>query len=192
MVTIIAKTISRGVLMIGMLFSINLLLYGASYPGGGFVGGVLFICGIALVYVTYGMKYINTRLRPNWSAWVAYGLLFASLTAIAPMLVNHNYFRSAFEFFHVEFFGIHIGHIELASAMMFDIGVYFTVIGSLLFILTTIALDKVKEPTSFFVKISDHSDPAGNPDETGEVDLKPKNPAHAAQAAETTKTEGSK
>jgi len=180
MVTIIAKTISRGVLVLTMLFSIYLLLYGGNYPGGGFVGGVLFICGIALVYVTYGMKYINARLRPNWLVWVGYGLLFASLTAIAPMIVNHNYFRSAFEFFHFELFGIHIGHIELASAMMFDIGVYFAVIGSLLFILTSIASDKVNVPASVSVQI----DPAGHPDETGEMDLKPKTPAHVTSAAE--------
>jgi len=189
MVTIIAKTISRGVLVISMLFSIYLLLYGGNYPGGGFVGGVLFICGIALIYVTYGMKYINARLRPNWLAWVGYGLLFASLTAIVPMIIGHNYFRSAFEFYHVELYGIHIGHIELASAMMFDIGVYFTVIGSLLFILSSISSDKVKVPDSVFVQISDQS---GAADETEEMDLKPKNPAHVMPAAEKTKPEGPK
>ena len=146
MSTVIAKTISRAVLIICILFSVYLLLNGGNYPGGGFVGGVLFACGIALVYITYGMNYMNARLKPSWIDWVAYGLLFASLTAIAPMFVNHRYFRSAFDFFHLEILGINFGHIELVSSMFFDIGVYFTVIGVLLFIITSIASDKTAEP----------------------------------------------
>ncbi|MDV0446781.1 hypothetical protein MsAg5_06370 [Methanosarcinaceae archaeon Ag5] len=148
MTTIIAKTISKACLVICLLFSIYLLLNGGNYPGGGFVGGVLFVCGIALVYVTYGMRYINVRLQPDWLGWVGYGLLFASLTALAPLFVGHNYFRSAFDDFPIEILGIHIGHIELVSSMYFDIGVYFTVIGGLLFILTNIASDKVKAKES--------------------------------------------
>jgi len=174
--------------LISILFSIYLMLSGANYPGGGFVGGVLFACGIALMYVVYGMKYINAKLRPNWLIWTGYGLLFASLTAITPMLVNHNYFRSAFELFHLELLGIHIGHLEVASAMMFDIGVYFAVIGALLFIITSIASDKVKEPAPVSVKVSDQ---AGSL-ETEETDLKPKTPAWVMQTAETSKTEESK
>ncbi|WNY29267.1 hypothetical protein MmiEs2_14920 [Methanimicrococcus stummii] len=171
MSTIIAKTISRAVLIVAMLFSIYLLLNGGNFPGGGFVGGVLFVCAIALVYVTYGMKYINNRLKPNWLSWAAYGLLFASITAIAPMLVGHNYFRSAFDHYHLELFGIHIGTIELLSSMFFDIGVYFTVIGALLFILTNIASDKTQETEETG---PDHADMLG---EGEEYSLKPKAPA---------------
>ncbi|WNY25752.1 MnhB domain-containing protein [Methanolapillus millepedarum] len=144
MTTIIAKTISKACLVICLFFSIYLLLNGGNYPGGGFVGGVLFVCGIALVYVTYGMRYINVRLQPDWLGWVGYGLLFASVTALAPLFVGHNYFRSAFDDFPIEILGIHIGHIELISSMYFDVGVYFAVIGGLLFILTNIASDKVR------------------------------------------------
>jgi Multisubunit Na+/H+ antiporter, MnhB subunit len=173
MSTIIAKTIARGVLVISLLFSIYLLLKGGNYPGGGFVGGVLFVCAIALIYVTYGMKYINNKLKPDWIAWVAYGLLFASVTAIAPMFANHKYFRSAFEFFHLEFLGIDFGHIEIISSMYFDIGVYFTVIGALLFILTSIESDKVKESETFE---SDHAGKLGEEEYT----IKPKAPKHAS------------
>ena len=184
MSTVIAKTISRAVLIICILFSIYLLLNGGNYPGGGFVGGVLFACGIALVYVTYGMNYMNARLKANWMDWVAYGLLFASLTAITPMFVHHRYFRSAFDFFHLDFFGINFGHIELVSSMFFDIGVYFTVIGVLLFIITSIASDKTAE-----------SETVNSGIELPEYTLKPKMPDSSAPAAEQheyLKTEESK
>lgn len=143
MSTIIVKTTSRAVLIVALLFSIYLLLNGANYPGGGFNGSVLFVCAIVLVYVTYGAKYINNKLRPNWIAWAAYGLIFASVTAIAPMLVGHHYLRSAFEIHRIGFQGIHIGTIEILSSMYFEFGIYFTVIGSLLFILTRMATDEV-------------------------------------------------
>jgi len=171
MSTIIAKTISKGCLIPCLLFSIYLLLNGGNYPGGGFVGGVLFVCSIAMIYITYGMKYINARLKPNWWIWFTYGLLFASITACAPFIANHNYFRSAFEFFHIEMFGIHIGEIELISSMYFDVGIYFVVIGSLLFILTSIADDKVKEPR--VVDVEERLETLGE----GEMTLKPKAPA---------------
>ncbi|MBZ3936132.1 MnhB domain-containing protein [Methanimicrococcus blatticola] len=170
MSTVIVKTMARAVLIVAILFSIYLLLNGANVPGGGFVGGVLFVCAIALVYVAYGMKYINNRLKPDYLSWVAYGLLFASITAIAPMIVNHNYFRSAFTHYHLEIFGIHIGEIELLSSMFFDIGVYFTVIGALLFILTNIASDKIKETDE---SESDRADLLG---ESEDFSLKPKAP----------------
>lgn len=181
MSTVIVKTMARAVLIVAILFSIYLLLNGANVPGGGFVGGVLFVCAIALVYVAYGMKYINNRLKPDYLSWIAYGLLFASITAIAPMIVNHNYFRSAFTHYTLEIFGIHIGEIELLSSMFFDIGVYFTVIGALLFILTNIASDRVKEPEE---PVPDKADLLGEGDE---YSLKPKAPAKTENTTEESK-----
>jgi multicomponent Na+:H+ antiporter subunit B len=140
---------ARAVLIVALLFSIYLLLNGANVPGGGFVGGVLFVCAIALMYVAYGMKYINNRLKPDYLSWIAYGLLFASVTAIAPMLVGHTYFRSVFTHYSLEIFGIHIGQIELLSSMFFDIGVYFTVIGAFLLAFANIASDQVKKTEDF-------------------------------------------
>jgi multisubunit Na+/H+ antiporter MnhB subunit len=182
MSTIIAKTISRAVLITALLFSIYLLLNGANYPGGGFNGGVLFVCAIVLVYVTYGARYINNKLRPNWLAWATYGLLFASITAIAPMIVGHNYLRSAFDIRYVSLYDIHIGTVEVLSAMFFDFGIYFAVIGSLLFILTKISADEVVE----------HGDnyPPDRADQIGEVEdysLKPKAPPKIETPAEESK-----
>jgi multicomponent Na+:H+ antiporter subunit B len=54
------------------------------------------------------------------------------------MFVGHNFFRSAVEFVHLPF----IGELELVSAALFDLGVYFVVIGSLLFIFKSVGDDK--------------------------------------------------
>lgn len=146
MTTIIAQTISKAVFVICVMFSINLFLHGANYPGGGFIAGVLLVCGIVLMYVVFGVNRSDKIFFQDWIGWVGFGLLFASLSAVAPMFVNHHYFRSAFNTVHLDYADISFGELEFASSMMFDAGVYFVVIGGLVFILTQIAGDKYSPP----------------------------------------------
>jgi len=143
--TVITKTIAKICLMVDMLYSIDLLLIGGNRPGGGFIGGVLAACGIALIYVAYGLDDVKKIWNPDWHTWFGYGLLFASITAWSPLFAGHNYFRSAFDFIPVVVGGIHLGEIELVSSMFFDLGVYFVVVGGLLFITTKVGTDKASE-----------------------------------------------
>lgn len=128
MTTIITKMVARICLPLVILFSISLLLAGHNAPGGGFIGGVMFACIISLAYIAYGLEEIKKSYNPNWSSWFGFGLLLAAITAFSPLIFGHNFFRSAVEFLHLPI----AGEIELVSAGVFDIGVYFVVIGSLL------------------------------------------------------------
>lgn len=143
MTTLITKTVSKVVMIFCLIYSIYLLLNGGNYPGGGFIGGVLLVCGVSIVYLAYGSDEINRLIKPQWLNWVGFGLLFASLTALFPLFAGHHYFRSSFADFEIGLAGYHIGTVEFVSSMMFDLGVYFTVVGSLLFIITQIASHKV-------------------------------------------------
>ncbi|MBN2110911.1 MAG: monovalent cation/H+ antiporter subunit B [Methanosarcinaceae archaeon] len=138
MTTTITKTVTRICLPLVILFSISLLLAGHNNPGGGFIGGVMFASVIALTYVVYGLDHIKSFFDPDWGNWFGFGLLLASFTAFAAIPFGHNFFRSAVEFLHLPFFG----EIELVSAGLFDIGVYFVVIGSLLFIFKSVGDDR--------------------------------------------------
>ncbi len=138
MTTIITKTITRICIPLVILFSISLLLAGHNNPGGGFIGGVMFASVIALTYVVYGLDYIKSFFNPDWNKWFGFGLLLASLTAFAAMFVGHNFFRSAVTFIHLPLFG----EVELVSAGLFDIGVYFVVIGALLCIFKNVGDDR--------------------------------------------------
>ncbi|MCM1986776.1 MULTISPECIES: monovalent cation/H+ antiporter subunit B [Methanococcoides] len=137
MTTIITKTITKICIPLVILFSISLLLAGHNNPGGGFIGGVMFASVIAFAYVVFGLRYIKTFFNPDWAKWFGFGLTLASLTAFSAMMFGHNFFRSAVEFVHLPLFG----EIELVSAGLFDIGVYFVVIGSLLFIFKNVGDD---------------------------------------------------
>ncbi|MCD4704015.1 MAG: monovalent cation/H+ antiporter subunit B [Methanosarcinaceae archaeon] len=138
MTTIITKTVTKICIPLIILFSISLLLAGHNNPGGGFIGGVMFVAVIALTYVVFGLKKMKTVFDPHWEKWFAFGLILASITAFTPMIYGHNFFRSAVHFVDLPLFG----EIELVSAGLFDIGVYFVVIGSLLFIFKNVGDDE--------------------------------------------------
>jgi multicomponent K+:H+ antiporter subunit A len=62
----------------------------------------------------------------------AIGVLIATATGLASLLLGYPFLTSAFGHFNLPF----IGEIELASAMLFDLGVYLTVVGATLLILS--------------------------------------------------------
>ncbi|MBP2031297.1 multicomponent Na+:H+ antiporter subunit B [Methanohalophilus levihalophilus] len=138
MTTLITKTVTKICIPLIILFSISLLLAGHNNPGGGFIGGVMFAAVISLTYVVFGLKNMKTIFNPGWDRVFAFGLLLASLTAFAAIPFGHHFFRSAVAFVHLPLFG----EIELVSAALFDTGVYFVVIGSLLYIFKTLGEDK--------------------------------------------------
>lgn len=138
MTTLITKTITKICVPLVILFSISLLLAGHNNPGGGFIGGVMFASIIGLLYVVFGLEQIKEFFNPDWAKWFAFGLLLSCVTAFGAMFVGHNFFRSAVEFVHLPF----IGELELVSAALFDLGVYFVVIGSLLFIFKSVGDDR--------------------------------------------------
>jgi multicomponent Na+:H+ antiporter subunit B len=138
MTTLIAKTITKICIPLVSLFSISLLLAGHNNPGGGFIGGVMFASVISLTYVVFGLEYTKSFFNPSWDKLFGIGLLLASLTAFGAIIFGYNFFRSAFGFIEIPLYG----EIELASATLFDIGVYFVVIGTLLHIFKNVGEDK--------------------------------------------------
>jgi multicomponent Na+:H+ antiporter subunit B len=130
MTTIIAKTVTKACVPIAILFSISLLLGGHNNPGGGFIGGVMFASAISLVYVVFGLDYIRPIYNCKWEKWFAIGLLISVSTGFGAMLFGHHFLRSTFVDLQIPF----IGEVELVSAALFDIGVYFVVLGSILYI----------------------------------------------------------
>ncbi len=60
--------------------------------------------------------------------WVGVGLSIAGLTGAAAFLLGRPFLTSAHGYPYVPW----LGELPLASAAMFDLGVYFTVVGSTL------------------------------------------------------------
>lgn len=143
--TVIARTVTRLVVPIILLTAVALLLQGHNLPGGGFIAGVLTCTAFALVYIIYGRDYLRTQLvraAPDaglltgvvrrYYQTFAFGLVLAVSGGLAFMVVGGNFLEQLVVLVH----DVPIYHeIELASALWFDLGVYFVVVGSILTIL---------------------------------------------------------
>jgi multicomponent Na+:H+ antiporter subunit A len=113
-----------------LMTSLWLLFSGHNRPGGGFVGGLLAGSAIALRYVVGGIREVRgwTRIRP-WTV-LGTGVLLAVGTAIFPLLRGQQVLDVASRSVQLPL----LGDLHLTSALVFDVGVYLTVVGMVLMI----------------------------------------------------------
>lgn len=133
--TVIARTITRLVVPIILLTAVALLLQGHNLPGGGFVGAVLTVTALALVYVIFGADSLaevagrSGRLVGAYRALFAFGLFVALGSGLVPLALGGAFLTQAV--FFVDGLPLY-GELEVATALAFDLGVYMTVVGALL------------------------------------------------------------
>ncbi|HLR72502.1 MAG TPA: Na(+)/H(+) antiporter subunit B [Pseudogracilibacillus sp.] len=119
-------------------FAVYLLLAGHNSPGGGFVGGLTTSAAILLMYMAYGEKTVKKIIPVNFIYFIPLGLIIAILTGLGALLFQAPFLTQTFGIFDIPL----IGEVELATAMLFDLGVYFTVFGTTMTIILTIARDQ--------------------------------------------------
>jgi multicomponent Na+:H+ antiporter subunit B len=146
--TIIAKTVTRTVVPIIAVTAVALLVQGHNLPGGGFIAGVLTATAFVLLYVIYGIDTVRRELvtrsegygllsgpTESYERTFAAGLALAFAAGVAAMFFEVPFLTQAVVF--VEGIPLY-GEMEYASALAFDLGVYFVVVGSLLTILAVV------------------------------------------------------
>jgi multicomponent K+:H+ antiporter subunit A len=121
----------RPLLPLALAVSVFILLRGHNLPGGGFVAGL--VTGVALIlqYLANGIDFAQSRLPRHKTKLLALGLLLAGGTGVASWLFGRPFLTSAHGHITLPL----IGKIELASAMIFDLGVYIVVVTVVLMVL---------------------------------------------------------
>lgn len=127
----IMEVIARPQLPLALLVAIYILLRGHQLPGGGFIAGLITALALVVQYLASGIQWTQARLKIDYRPVIAMGLLCAILTGLASWLFKRPFLTSAFSPIHSPV----LGEFELASAMVFDVGVYLTVIGVVMLIL---------------------------------------------------------
>ncbi len=135
---LILRTMTSLIAFILLGFAVYLLLAGHNSPGGGFVGGLMTSAVIVLLYITHGIDAVNKMIPINFRKIIPYGILIALLTGVGSFIFNVPFLTHTFGSFQFPFFG----EVELATAMLFDLGVYITVLGATITIIYTIASDQ--------------------------------------------------
>ena len=134
---LILKTLAGVAATIIFILSLYLYFTGHFNPGGGFVGGLLCTMALGLAMFTYGIETIEKLLPINYVYIVATGLIFSVGTAISGVLVGKNFFKHHFTHLHLPI----IGEVELHTAAIFDLGVYFVVVGVLMSVILAFGKD---------------------------------------------------
>jgi multicomponent K+:H+ antiporter subunit A len=117
--------VTRLLLPLAVLVSIYLFLRGHNLPGGGFIAGLVLAIALVMQWVANGGTYAAARVRTDFSAWVAWGLLIASGAGVGSWFFGSPFLTSTYDY---PLWPL-VGHVPLASASVFDLGVFLTVVG---------------------------------------------------------------
>ncbi|MDO9488873.1 MAG: MnhB domain-containing protein, partial [Sphingomonadaceae bacterium] len=118
-----------------IVFALYLLIRGHDLPGGGFAAGVTMSIALILQYVASGTRSIEARLQVRPLSWIGVGLLIATATGAGAWLFGYPFLTSWFRYADVPL----IGQVPLASALLFDLGVFILVVGATALVLIALA-----------------------------------------------------
>ncbi|MEP5229908.1 MAG: monovalent cation/H+ antiporter subunit A [Alloalcanivorax sp.] len=131
---LVLVTISRPLLPLALLIAVYIFLRGHNLPGGGFVAGLITSVALVLQYVASGVGWVHSRMPGDYHPVVALGVLLAGLTGVGSWAFGYPFLTSSFTYVSLPV----IGKFELATAMLFDTGVFLTVVGSTLLMLANL------------------------------------------------------
>lgn len=116
-------TLSRLFFFVMLAVSIFILLRGHNEPGGGFVGGLIGASAFATLVLANGVDSARAILRIHPVVLMGVGLALAVLSGLPGLLTDASYLAH---------WWIELGSAHLGTATVFDLGVYFVVLGGIL------------------------------------------------------------
>ncbi len=125
-----------------LVFAVHLFVRGHELPGGGFAAGLTASVALILLYMAGGVRWVEQRVRVAPVQWIATGLLTALATGLGSWVFGYPFLTSWFAYLD---FGP-LGRAPLATAVLFDLGVFILVVGATSLILIAIAHQSLRRP----------------------------------------------
>lgn len=127
--------ISRPLLPLALMVSVFIFLRGHNMPGGGFIAGLITAVALISQYIASGIDWSEKRVTVPYQIVLALGVGIATLTGVGSYALGYPFLTSSFTYVTLPV----VGKFELATAMIFDLGVYLTVVGATLLALTSLS-----------------------------------------------------
>ena len=131
----VPSVIMRWMFPVIIVLAAYLFLRGHDLPGGGFAAGIALAIAFLLQYLGSTVREIEDRLRILPVRWIGLGLLIAAGTGMGAWLFGYPFLTSHAQYLELPL----IGRVPIASAMIFDLGVFLLVVGATVLILVAIA-----------------------------------------------------
>lgn len=129
--SLIFREVCRIVPAFILVFSVVLFFAGHNAPGGGFIAGLMTSVALATLYISFDRRQIQSIRKFSFIKLIPIGLALAILTGGAAVLFGYPFLTSA----HIEPLLPILGEVGLASAALFDLGVYLVVVGATMLVL---------------------------------------------------------
>ncbi|HEY6133725.1 MAG TPA: monovalent cation/H+ antiporter subunit A, partial [Rubrivivax sp.] len=132
------RVAARLVLPMALVVSAYIFWRGHNLPGGGFIAGLVTAVALVLQFMAIGQQRAEALLRGaggrRFTRWIGIGLGTAWLTGVGAFFFGHPFLTSAHGHPSVPV----LGELPLASAALFDLGVYITVVGATMLMLSVL------------------------------------------------------
>ena len=132
------RVAARLVLPLALVVALYIFMRGHNLPGGGFVAGLVTAVALVLQYMALGQTRTEFLLQVQggrrFVRWIGIGLGMAGLTGVGAFVFGQPFLTSAHGYATLPF----LGKLPLATAALFDLGVFITVVGSTLLTLSTL------------------------------------------------------
>ncbi|MFN3460710.1 MAG: MnhB domain-containing protein, partial [Oceanibaculum sp.] len=86
-------------------------------------------------YMASGLGWAQQRIRIDYHLTIGLGVLIAALAGVGAWLAERPFLTSDFGYFTLPL----VGTFELATAMIFDVGVFLTVVGAVMLALANLS-----------------------------------------------------
>jgi multicomponent Na+:H+ antiporter subunit A len=132
------ETTARGLFHITLLISVWVTLRGHNSIGGGFAGGLIAATAFVMAYLARGAEPLRRRVRVAPTTLIGIGLAIATATGIAPIVAGSQFLSSDITKVTLPV----IGEVKFVTSVIFDLGVYLLVVGSVLLVVIELGTDE--------------------------------------------------
>lgn len=120
--TLIFRTIAPLLVVVMLVFSVFVTLRGHNEPGGGFIGGLIAASAIAIYGMAVGPQATRRAMKVDPTAVAGFGVVLAACSGLLSLPLEVPFLTGLWG---------DVGGVDISTPMVFDIGVYFAVLGTM-------------------------------------------------------------
>jgi multicomponent K+:H+ antiporter subunit A len=126
---------TRLMLPVVLMVGVYIFLRGHNQPGGGFIAGLIVAIALVMQYMASGFAWTQARQRIDYHALIGAGVVIAAATGLGSWLFGVPFLTSDFTYVNLP----PLEEFELATAAIFDLGVFLTVLGAVMLYLASLS-----------------------------------------------------
>ncbi len=127
--------VARLVLPVALMVGVFIFLRGHNLPGGGFIAGLVVAIALLMQYMASGLGWAEARQRTDQHGIIGAGVLIAAATGIGSWFAGVPFLTSNYAYVSLP----PLETFELATASLFDLGVFLCVLGAVMLALASIS-----------------------------------------------------